>query len=174
MSDSITVEITVPVTRFPQFVNALATMLEEPERSLFAGVDCTDASVFAQSIAQLGGDRANAAAICLTFAFASDTVLLAFRDEHADIRSTQAGTVPVGCFWTAFVSGPEYVVVSFTSATRSIADVVRESASARDALRRLADVADATSAMLIDEWGDSTALREAPASDAHRRLPGGS
>ena len=158
MSDSITVEITVPATRFPQFVSALATLLEEPERSLLAGIDCTDASGFAKSIAQLGGNRTSAAAICLTFAFASDAVLLAFRDEHADIRSTQAGTVPVGCFWTAFVFGPEYVVASFTSATRSIADVVRESTSARDALRRLAHVADATSAVVIDEWGDSSPL----------------
>jgi hypothetical protein len=158
MSDSITVEITVPATRFPQFVATLADLLEEPERSVLAGVDCADPSRFARSIAPLRGDRPDGAAICLTFAFAGDPVLLAFRDVHPDIRSTRPGTVPVGCFWSGFVSGPESVVASFTSATRSIADVVRESPSVRDTLRRLAHVADATSAVLIDEWGDSTAL----------------
>lgn len=158
MSYSVTVEITLPATRFPQFVDTLARLLEEPDRSVLSGIDWTDPTRFAAAIEQLRANCTGDAAICLTFAFEADPVLLAFRAAHADIRSTQAGTVPVGCVWTGFQFGPERVVASFTSATSSIAEVLRDSASARGTLRGLAYLADATSAVLVDEWGDWSAL----------------
>jgi hypothetical protein len=153
LSDSTSFEITVPAASLCAFALDLAALLEPAGCGEVLAPD--GAAVLRMLEALAARPTVDE---CLTLAFAQDQPLLEFQAENPELTSAQAGCVAVGCFWVACNQGEGQYTVSFTSAGRSIAALMRESQSVQGAFRALAKHAATGNVYVINEWQDVTVL----------------
>lgn len=136
MSETATFEFTLAPDAIPGFVAALAVHVE-----LFGvGTDAVVGDDLSTPLRLrfdelLGGRRREE---CVTLAFPRDAALAEFVSEYPESRSRREGHVAVGCFWASCWPTDEGCVVSFVSATRSVAQLMHESPSVRTVFQSLA------------------------------------
>lgn len=153
MSASTSFEITVPAASLKAFALDLAVLLESTGCGEVVAPD--GAAVLSMLEVLTARPQADE---CLTLAFAQDQLLLEFQAENPELTSAQAGCVAVGCFWVACTHEEGQYTVSFTSAARSIAALMRESQSVQGTFRALAKHAATGNIYVINEWQDVSVL----------------
>lgn len=153
MSASTSFEITVPAASLSAFALDLAALLEPADGGEVLAPD--GAAVLSMLEALAARPTVDE---CLTLAFAQDQLLLAFQAENPELTSAQVGCVAVGCFWVACTHEKGQYTVSFTSAGRSIAELMRESQSVQGTFRALAKHAATGNIYVVSEWQEVTVL----------------
>lgn len=143
MSNHLSCDLSLPAAQLPALQAALADCVVPDEG--VASVDEALAAMFQRLLAAPGTEE------CLTFEFAPDPGLLAFRHAHPDLRPRTPGHVAVGCFWTSAKYEGDDLLVSFTSATGDIAELMRSSPSVIAVFVELACKVHGV-AHLVDEW----------------------
>ena len=156
MSDSAAFELTVATSQWQEFVRDFARRVVHVGVGESAVTHGNLEFVLATRFADLCDGRAPEE--CVTIRFPADAALLAFDEASADPPSGYDGQVAVGCFWVSCVRSRNHVTVSIASATRSIAQLMRESDSVRDAFRSLAVHAKDRQVRVVDEWHDVQTL----------------
>ncbi len=136
MSETATFEFTLAPDALAGFLSALAAHLEQVGVGADAVVDGDLAAPLRRRFADLRAGRRREE--CVTLAFPGDAALAAFAGEYPESCSRRAGHVAVGCFWVFCGPADDDLVVSFVSATRSIAQLMLESPSVRAVFESLA------------------------------------
>ena len=156
MSDSTTFEVKVATAKFSAFGADLAALVES------VGCDPSGGggTPLGQAVPNVLQDLASGAKgeECLTLSFPTDESLQAFHAENADLASVHPGKVAVGCFWVACKHREGLYSVSFTSATRSISSLMKESGSVRATFCALAKHATDGKVQVTNEWHEVSEL----------------
>ncbi len=156
MSDSTTFELTVHAAKLTAFGAELATLVE----SVGCGHETEGLVITAEGLVSalqgLAGRKETEE--CLTLSFPADQALLAFQVENPELTSAHPGKVAVGCFWVACKHFEESYAVSFTSATRSISSLMKDSGSVQATFRALARFAADGTVQVINEWHEVSVL----------------
>ncbi len=95
---------------------------------------------------------------CLVFAFEEDRMLLEFQAENIELKSARPNHVAVGCFWLACRSVEDRFLLAFTSASRSISDLMIESKSVQKVFMELSRHTANGQVQVINQWQESTIL----------------
>ncbi len=156
MSDSAAFELTVATNQWAEFIRDFARRVVQVGVGESAVTHGDLEAVLATRLADLCDSRAREE--CVTIRFPADAALVAFDEASTDPPSGCDGHVAVGCFWVSCVRGRDYVAVSIASSTRSIAQLMRESDSVRDAFRSLSMHATDRQVRVTDEWHDVRTL----------------
>lgn len=156
MSDSTTFEVKVPAAKLTAFGAELAAHVESVGCSQEPEGRATPAEVVVSLLRELASGAKGEE--CLTLAFPADQALREFHAENPEVMSAHPGKVAVGCFWVQAKLGEGSYIVSFTSATRSISSLMKESSSLRATFRALAqDTTDGT-VQVTNEWHEASVL----------------
>ena len=156
MSDSTTFEVTVPDAKLAAFGAELATLVETVGAChVNDGRGTTPESVLSV-LQQLASSTKSQE--CFVLAFAVDPQLLEFQLENPELSSFHPGKVAVGCFWAACEHSESSYAVSFTSATRSISSLMKESGSVQGTFRALAKYAADGTVQVTNEWHEVSVL----------------
>lgn len=156
MSDATTFELIIVATGLDAFCDELAARVEPSVCDHAPDADKTSAaSLLAILLAQASGKQGEE---CLTLAFTQDLALESFHAENPELRSVHPGRVAVGCFWLGCTHADGRYTVSFTSATRSISSLMKESMSVQGAFLKLARHATDNGVHVINEWNEASLL----------------
>ena len=156
MSDSTTFEVTVPAENLTAFSAELVTFVESVGCSHVTDGNATTAEEVLKVLQALASHTESQE--CLILAFPADHGLLEFQLEYPDLTSVQPGKVAVGCFWVWCKHSEGRYAVSFTSATRSISALMKESDSVQGAFRALAKFAEDGTVQVTNEWHEVSVL----------------
>jgi hypothetical protein len=156
MSASTTFELTIAASAIDAFATALAAHVEHIGHGPESAHSQVSPAALASMIRALSSGELLSE--CLSFGFEIDESLKAFHDEHPDLTSIHPGKVAVGCFWTCCTLAASELAIAFSSATGSISELMRESASVRSVFRSLAVHASNGTVQVIDDWGDVSIL----------------
>ncbi len=97
--------------------------------------------------------RTPGAVECVTLEFDPDDLLAAFAADNPELAPRTAGRVAVGCLWTSVQVVGDRLGLAMTSATASIAELLRASPSVRRAFQALPAAAPVRM-MLVDDDGE--------------------
>lgn len=154
MSASTTFEFTLAPAGLDAFGTALAAHVEPAPRDKVQA-DSPPAPLAETLRSLCAGDYRE---ICLTLVFPADALLQAFQAENPECRSARPGHISVGCFWVGCKHVAGAYVVSFTSATRTLSELMQGSRSVKGLFLSLANQTSSGSVRVIDEWNDVATL----------------
>ena len=156
MSDSTTFEVTVPAAKLTAIGAELAMFVESIGCSHVHDGSATTAEDVLR-VLQVLASRTKSQE-CFILAFPADHALLEFQLEYPELTSVHPGKVAVGCFWVACKHSGGSYAVSFTSATRSISSLMKESGSVQGTFRALAKYAADGRVQVTNEWHEVSVL----------------
>lgn len=89
--------------------------------------------------------------MCLTFLFEPEDLLMSLDTSDGLLENK----ISIGCIWTGFKIGTEYLIMTASSATSGMAAIFEESTNIRNLFIKIAQESSAELLLFLDDWNQS-------------------